>query len=1070
MQRYQADRRRSSREPCRFESLESRLLLTRSLTLAEPVALVTADAGFAIGASEFVELDGDRERELVVLQVRPGELTRLSVFDALLPGRYELVGQSLLSVELEGMVVSDALADGSIDLAVWDREGQMQMLNLKQDVPGVRITEPRIVQVDPVGYMAKVFLADLNSDGQSDLVWTHLVSELNVRLSDGLGGLNEPTRYSGRAHALGDFDEDGTLDLIVNGGREVLLNDGTGVFEAAPETNAAFGLGVISADFDRDGQLDLVASDFNGMSVLWGDGDATFAEPELFVATNPAWFNDSGIQEFHNADIDGDGYLDVFLGIEDAIHGGVLPPRIAYGTETGFETTSYPERWPWWSAIPTNVDGDARSEFVVKSANAISVIRQVETVAFDITTEDRPNHFRHLVDVNRDGMEDVLLLDGSVLTILELKEGERIYDGFEVELGVPIEKVHNIIRLEDAPHASLGGDGLLMIARSVDGDDLLVHLQRDANAWHADVEVLSGRLVCGDVAELSCVVVPVDLNVDGRGELLLAFTNAFASVGFEAAGLRVRTTIELESDVFAGFSTFPDGEPIFESRDMDDDGLQDIVFSYPVDDGFAWQVAFNRTDSDWLISDVIRNANRFFPDYVDMNGDGVLDFVHGAERDRTEVALLSSVGKWSLWDELDYIGKPLDLNADGVLDLFGTHGTKGVQVDLANGDGTWDSAMEPNRYASAGAAGDFNEDGIHEILVQRSALRVYDFMGDTTISSSPKLAVVGIARDFTFSVSDEDRDGHLDVVAVPDAFQSTCGVSYRYFGDGTGTFPITSEFETPCPPSELPGQFVELDGDGIPERFVGGSILKQIDGEWQQVALSPFFRRDVGEVESAYVDDDDILDLVIRGPYREEHGQWVLFGEGEFEFRRPVLISGRQFKRGFLFDDVGATHAVTALNKNESNVDYVTHMFLDSREGLLVGDRVVLLSEEGVTFVSRRDTGDFNGDGMSDSSDIDELFAHLGGSEVSSRRYDLNHDLQVDQLDVDFWLKHSADTQRGDVDLSGSVDFDDFLKLSANFGSMDATWSDGDFDGGGEVDFEDYLALSANFGSEHELD
>ena len=54
----------------------------------------------------------------------------------------------------------------------------------------------------------------------------------------------------------------------------------------------------------------------------------------------------------------------------------------------------------------------------------------------------------------------------------------------------------------------------------------------------------------------------------------------------------------------------------------------------------------------------------------------------------------------------------------------------------------------------------------------------------------------------------------------------------------------------------------------------------------------------------------------------------------------------------------------------------------------------------------------------------------------------------------------------GDSSGDGKVDFDDYLILEANFGTIgDGTIHAGDFTGEGNVDFDDYLVLEANFGS-----
>lgn len=73
--------------------------------------------------------------------------------------------------------------------------------------------------------------------------------------------------------------------------------------------------------------------------------------------------------------------------------------------------------------------------------------------------------------------------------------------------------------------------------------------------------------------------------------------------------------------------------------------------------------------------------------------------------------------------------------------------------------------------------------------------------------------------------------------------------------------------------------------------------------------------------------------------------------------------------------------------------------------------------------------------------------------------YDGNIDpaFQCPDIEVEFCLP-------GDIDLDGSVDFNDFLDFSSNFGLQNATWDDGDFDGDGLVGFNDFLLLSNYFG------
>jgi autotransporter-associated beta strand protein len=54
-------------------------------------------------------------------------------------------------------------------------------------------------------------------------------------------------------------------------------------------------------------------------------------------------------------------------------------------------------------------------------------------------------------------------------------------------------------------------------------------------------------------------------------------------------------------------------------------------------------------------------------------------------------------------------------------------------------------------------------------------------------------------------------------------------------------------------------------------------------------------------------------------------------------------------------------------------------------------------------------------------------------------------------------------TRSGDATLDRVVNFDDLLKLAANYNQSGKTWTDGDFDASGNVNFDDLLILAANY-------
>src|SRR5207245_8102031 len=121
-----------------------------------------------------------------------------------------------------------------------------------------------------------------------------------LRLGNGDGAFRAPVNYatgdSPNTIAVGDFNADGKLDLaVVNGGNangvssvSILLGNGNGTFYAAGNYPAAFGTSVAVGDFNRDGKLDLVVVNFgtSSVSVLLGNGDGTFRTAANYGADN----------------------------------------------------------------------------------------------------------------------------------------------------------------------------------------------------------------------------------------------------------------------------------------------------------------------------------------------------------------------------------------------------------------------------------------------------------------------------------------------------------------------------------------------------------------------------------------------------------------------------------------------------------------------------------------------------------------------------------------------------------------------------------------------------------------
>jgi len=165
-----------------------------------------------------------------------------------------------------------------------------------------------------------IAVGDFDGDGKLDVVVTDGITNVSVLQGKGDGTFLPAQDYGGGGYcvAVGDVNGDGKLDVVMGtpnypSSVGVLLGNGDGTFQAArnypakgPSATAV--RSVAAGDFNGDGKLDLAVANsgyFVGyVSVLLGKGDGTFLPAVNYTTGDGSFFVAIG-------DFNRDGKLDL---------------------------------------------------------------------------------------------------------------------------------------------------------------------------------------------------------------------------------------------------------------------------------------------------------------------------------------------------------------------------------------------------------------------------------------------------------------------------------------------------------------------------------------------------------------------------------------------------------------------------------------------------------------------------------------------------------------------------------------------------------------------------------------
>ena len=162
-----------------------------------------------------------------------------------------------------------------------------------------------------------------------------------------------------------------------------------------------------------------------------------------------------------------------------------------------------------------------------------------------------------------------------------------------------------------------------------------------------------------------------------------------------------------------------------------------------------------------------------------------------------------------------------DFNGDGKQDLavLSAAGTGSVNIYLGNGNGTFQTAKNYPVAASTSASrllavGDFNRDGIQDLVATNSALnQVAVILGNGDGSFQAPSAITPLAlHPWNVVVGDINQDGFLDLAVASDGSSSASILQ----GNGDGTFKAFTTANTGA--SQVGSVAIgDFNGDGFPD-------------------------------------------------------------------------------------------------------------------------------------------------------------------------------------------------------------------------------------------------------------
>lgn len=532
--------------------------------------------GIDIPQHQFADIDGDSDLDLFLLD-RDGRLTFYRNDGSATNPRF-----TLASIGFQGVLVGswfrfvDIDADGDLDLFCggqsstvnfYRNNGSKFLANLSLEITGVKDTSGSLILSESISVPA---FADLDGDGDLDFFSGNSVGSIWYYENVGT-----PSSFRFR------FATDRYQNIIIIGT----------VAKASGISRVQHGaMAIAFADIDNDGDKDLFWGDYFNHSLYYLQNQGTATNPQLVLVdstfADEAVVQSTGFNMPSIVDIDGDGRLDMFIGV---LTGSSSTANFLYYRNTGTQ--------------------DAH-RFQLQSTDFLPSI--------DVGSASSPT----FADTDNDGDMDLLIGGEDGRLALYERQGTPAAPVFRLVTNafVSFPGLFNV----SPTFGDIDGNGTLeLVVGDANGK---IRLYRNSSAWNEDTTFQLRSVSFGQNAS----PVLVDIDNDGKKDLFVGTGGGRISY-YHNDGTSSTPNFVLQTNFFLSVDVGDDAKPVFTDLDNDNDldliiGDRDGRLSYWRNEGSASTYSFFEAPGFFSgVTAVIRSA----PAFSDGDGDGRLDLFLG---------------------------------------------------------------------------------------------------------------------------------------------------------------------------------------------------------------------------------------------------------------------------------------------------------------------------------------------------------------------------------------------------------------------------------------------------------